>query len=139
MIYLPYNYACTGILPTRYPSVAHTFSLICKIRIRPATRRQVPISTPPVSKRSLLGVNSNLVIQLKEEMEKIINIPTLLVIIFAHFAVFDKVRKNCTREKCFFGKICHFLDDFRDFCSISKANPRKYIRAKYGHYYHREN
>ena len=33
---------------------------------------------------------------------------TLLVLTFAYFAVFDKVREICTGETCYFGKFCHF-------------------------------
>ena len=59
---------------------------------------------------------------------------TLLVLIFADFAVFDKVRENML-----FWKILSFVGNFWHFCSNSMANPRKYIPAKYGQFCHCEN
>ena len=58
---------------------------------------------------------------------------------FPDFEVFDKVRENLYPLKMLFWRILSFLGNFGGFCSISMANPRKYIPAKYGHFYHREN
>ena len=62
----------------------------------------------------------------------------LRVLIFADFAAFEKVRENLYPRKALFWKILSLLSSFGDFCSISMANPRKYVPAKYGHFYHRE-
>ena len=53
---------------------------------------------------------------------------------FEDFAIFDKIRG----EKCFFENSVIFRN-LEDFCSISMTSPRKYIPAKYGHFYQREN
>ena len=52
---------------------------------------------------------------------------------FSRFSrFFDKVA-------ILFWKILSFLGNFGDFCSFSMVNPRKYIPAKHGHFYHNEN
>ena len=64
---------------------------------------------------------------------------TLLVLISTDFAVFDKACENLYLRKMLLWKILSFLGSFWDFCSISMANPRKYVPAKYSNFYHREN
>ena len=63
----------------------------------------------------------------------------LISINFRRFAIFDKVCKNLYLRKMLFWKILSFLGNFRDFCGISVANPRKHVPEKYGHLYRREN
>ena len=58
---------------------------------------------------------------------------------FRGFCSFWQSSRKFVPAKMSFWKILSFLGNFGDFCSISMANTRKYIPAKYGHFYHREN
>ena len=69
---------------------------------------------------------------------------TLLVLIFTGIKFrgsggFDEVRENLYTRKMLSWKSLSFLRNLGYFCSISMANPRKYIPAKYGHFYHSAN